>query len=158
VPQLDPRYVRLERAVGWIVIAVLAAAGGGGLAIAGALGASGAWLAAIGGAYAVVLAVLAWLAHAWPAYEHRYAAYEVDDDAIEVRGGVLWRHVRKVPRSRVQHTDVAQGPLERRFGLATLVIHTAGTEHAQVTVEGLAHEAALAIRDRLLPREQADAV
>ena len=63
-----------------------------------------------------------------------------------------------VPRSRVQHTDVAQGPLERRYGLGTLVIYTAGTEHAKVALPGLAYADALRIRDQLLPREGADAV
>jgi len=57
-----------------------------------------------------------------------------------------------VPRSRIQHTDVTQGPYERRFGLATLVVYTAGTEHASIPIEGLSHETALAFRDALLAR------
>ena len=152
--QLDPRFVRLERVIGLLVTTAISLAGLAGVAYlgygslrAGVLGAS---------AWAAGTAVLAWLAIRWPTLELRHVAYRIDDDAIEIRGGVLWRHVRKVPRSRVQHTDVAQGPLERRYGLATLVIHTAGTEHAEVTLEGLAHETALALRDRLLPREHAD--
>ena len=66
--------------------------------------------------------------------------------------------VTNVPRSRVQHTDVSQGPLERRYGVGTLVIHTAGTDDAVVTQRGLTHGTALAIRDHLLPREGPDAV
>ena len=63
-----------------------------------------------------------------------------------------------MPRSRVQHTDVSQGPLERGYGLGTLVIYTAGTDHAKVDLHGLDHATALAIRDHLLPREGGDAV
>ena len=63
-----------------------------------------------------------------------------------------WRTVVTVPRSRVQHTDVSQGPLERRFGLGTLVVYTAGTDHARVSLGGLAHAHALRIREQLLPR------
>ncbi len=63
-----------------------------------------------------------------------------------------------MPRSRVQHTDVSQGPLERSHGLGTLVIYTAGTEHARVELGGLDHGTALLIRDHLLPREENDAV
>ena len=44
-----------------------------------------------------------------------------------------------VPRSRVQHTDVSQGPLERNHGLGTLVVYTAGTDHAKVELGGLDH-------------------
>ena len=61
-----------------------------------------------------------------------------------------WRSEISVPKSRVQHTDVSQGPLQRRFGLATLVLHTAGTQHAAVSLSGLSHEAALQIRDYLI--------
>ncbi len=63
-----------------------------------------------------------------------------------------------MPRSRVQHTDVSQGPLERRFDLATLVLHTAGTQHAAVSLGGLSHKAALAIRDYLIEGGAGDAV
>ena len=155
--QLDPRYIRLERVVGFIVTAVIAIVAAVVLAfVENELERT--WFASAGVAAAVLVGGAALLAYAWPPREYRHAGYELDRDAIEIRGGVMWRHVRKVPRSRVQHTDVTQGPLERRFGLATLVIHTAGTEHAQVTLAGLAHDTALALRDRLLPHEHADAV
>jgi membrane protein YdbS with pleckstrin-like domain len=58
----------------------------------------------------------------------------------------------------VQHTDVSQGPLERRFGLGTLVIYTAGTAHSRVNLEGLDHEVARRIRAHLLPKDEGDAV
>jgi membrane protein YdbS with pleckstrin-like domain len=56
----------------------------------------------------------------------------VDARGLEIRRGVFWRSVVNVPRSRVQHTDVSQGPLERSYGLGTLIVYTAGTDHAQV--------------------------
>jgi membrane protein YdbS with pleckstrin-like domain len=71
---------------------------------------------------------------------------------------VFWRTVVNVPRSRVQHTDVSQGPLERRFGLGALVVYTAGTDHARIDLGGLAYETAIALRDHLLPHERDDAV
>jgi hypothetical protein len=63
-----------------------------------------------------------------------------------------------VPRTRVQHTDVSQGPIERRFGLGTLVVYTAGTDHAMVALSGLDHGRALMIREHLLPAAAGDAV
>jgi uncharacterized protein len=94
----------------------------------------------------------------WPAIEYRHIAYRVDDDGIEIRSGVVWRSVANVPRSRVQHTDVAQGPLDRRYGLGRLIIYTAGTQHARVELPGLEHQTALTIRDHLLPRHTVDVV
>lgn len=84
----------------------------------------------------------------WIAYRH--ASYRFDDTGLEIRRGVWWRHGIRVPRSRVQHTDISQGPLERRFGLARLVIHTAGTAHSRIELAGLSHRHARALRDHLL--------
>lgn len=108
--------------------------------------------------WAILVGGLTWWLLRWPGIAHRYAGYTVDVVGLEIRRGVLWRQVMHIPRSRVQHTDVAQGPLERGYGLGTLVIYTAGTDHARVELAGLAHETALAIRDHLLPREGGDAV
>ena len=57
-----------------------------------------------------------------------------------------------MPRSRIQHTDVTQGPFERWLGLGTLVIYTAGTEHAAVPIEGLPHAGRAGAARALLSR------
>ena len=51
------------------------------------------------------------------------------------------------PLVRVQHIDVTRGPLEKMFGVATLVVHTAGTHNSVVTLPGLAPDRAGQIRD-----------
>ncbi len=156
---LDPRYVPLERAVGFVTTGIIAVLGLGALGFVAMFTSGGlVLLGLLAAAWTAVIAGLAWLALRWPEYEYRRAGYDLGDDAVEIHGGVMWRHVYRVPRSRVQHTDVAQGPLERRYGLATLVLHTAGAKHARVELGGLAHATAIALRDRLLPREHADAV
>jgi membrane protein YdbS with pleckstrin-like domain len=159
--RLDPRVVDLERLIGWIVTAAISA----GLFLSGAITLVAAgralpvWaIGAIATGWLAVTALLGWWLQRWPAIYYRYASYVVAADGIEIRLGVVWRTVTNVPRSRVQHTDVSQGPLERRFGVGTLIIHTAGTDAAIVVLHGLAHETALAIRDHLLPRGDADAV
>ena len=63
-----------------------------------------------------------------------------------------------VPRSRVQHTDVAQGPFERKYELGRLIVYTAGTQHARVELPGLEYHTALSIRDQLLPRQAVDVI
>ena len=108
--------------------------------------------------WAAVMATFAWQLQRWPALAYRFSSYRVDQAGIEIRQGVYWRTITTVPRSRVQHTDVSQGPLERRFGLGTLVIYTAGTAHSKVNVPGLAFDVARRIRAHLLPDEQSDAV
>ena len=103
----------------------------------------------------MIFGLLAAASHFGPAVRYRTTWVRLDDDGLEYEHGWLWRHHISVPRSRIQHTDVTQGPFERRFGLATLVVYTAGTENASITIEGLSHETALAFRDALLARGDA---
>jgi uncharacterized protein len=157
--RLDPRVIPLQRTVGAIVAAVVTIGSIPGVisAWAGDGGTPGA-LAAWGLVWAVANAAFAWHLQRWPAIEYRHASYRVDEHGIEIRRGVYWRTVTTVPRSRIQHTDVSQGPLERRYGLGTLVIYTAGTDHAKVTLGGLAYDVAFAIREHLMPERGTDAV
>lgn len=157
--RLDPRVVHVRQIAGLIAAGVVAAVtlialGSLGLAVgaswlAAGLGA-GAWLGGSG--------LLTWWLWIWPRRAYAHASYRLDAEGLEIRRGVIWRRVINVPHTRVQHTDVSQGPLERSHGLSTLIVHTAGTEHAQVALAGLSREDALALRDRLLPRDGRDAV
>ena len=154
--RLDPRMVQLGRIVGWIVTASVAL---GSLLVLTfvflvADNLPG-WVKALFVVlWVIVTLALAWSSHRWPEVEHRHTSYKVDERGIEIRKGVFWRRVIHVPRSRVQHTDVSQGPIERGFGLGTLVIYTAGTDHARVDLSGLEHATALKIRDYLLPDDE----
>jgi len=157
--QLDPRMIPFSRTVGWITTAVIATGLFIGLVIFRLSSDLPGWVTALATVGVVlVVGALAWSAQFWPAIEYRHASYRVDGDGLEIHRGVIWRVVLNVPRSRVQHTDVSQGPLERSYGLGTLIVYTAGTDHAQVMLRGLDRADALAIRDHLLPREADDAV
>ena len=87
---------------------------------------------------------------AWLGRKHwRHTHWRLDDDGFTLRRGRMWRSETRVPQSRVQHLDLKRGPLERRYGLSTLVIHTAGSRHSAVTVTGLGEADAERLRDRL---------
>ncbi len=152
--RLDPRSVTAGRLGGWTFTAVVLVIVGSSVlgALIGARAPLVSWLAS--GAIALVFfGGLALASHAGPAVRYRTTWVRLDEDGLEFEHGWLWHHHISVPRSRIQHTDVTHGPLERRFGLATLVVYTAGTEHASIRIEGLSHETALAFRDALLARD-----
>jgi membrane protein YdbS with pleckstrin-like domain len=157
--QLDPRVVPLQQTIGWIATTIIT---GGSLVatliVWAANGFSGLALLGLAALWLVVNGALAWQFYRWPAIEYRHTFYRVDHEGIEIRQGVYWRVVINVPRSRVQHTDVSQGPIERRFGLGTLVVYTAGTDHAKVSLGGLEHATALRIREHLLPKAGSDGI
>ena len=72
--------------------------------------------------------------------------WRADDVQLQAVRGWLVHVDTIVPFVRVQHIDVTRGPLEKMFGTATLVIHTAGTHNNVVIVPGLAPERADALR------------
>ena len=79
----------------------------------------------------------------------RYQRWKLDEEGLWLRQGRLWFRETRVPASRVQHVDIKHGPLERRFKLATLVLHTAAVQLSGITVRGLDHADAQLLRDAL---------
>lgn len=73
-----------------------------------------------------------------PGRIYRRWGYDMGDEQLRILRGFLWRTDTIVPFNRIQHIDVAQGPLQRLFGLSTLIVHTAGTHNSIVTLPGLA--------------------
>ena len=148
---LDPRSVTAERVGGWFFSGMMAVPVAAAPPLVALIADLPLWLdAGLVVAALAILAGLAWLAHGWPAVAYRYRSWRLDEEVIEIRRGVLWRRVISVPRSRVQHTDVGQGPVERSLGLSHLVIHTTGTTGASVALAGLDRTTALRIRDHLV--------
>lgn len=81
----------------------------------------------------------------------RRTRWQLDARGLSVQRGLVWRSEVLVPRTRVQHLDLERGPIERRFGLATLVVHTAGTRMNALRQHGFLDADAVALRDALLP-------
>ena len=157
---LDPRSIQVQRIAGAIFTAIVSVALlFGGTVATVAVEDRPAWVPwALLVLWLAASILLAWHAYRWPPLEYRHTSYRVDGLGLEIRRGVYWREVIHVPRSRVQHTDVSQGPVERRYGLGTLVIYTAGTDYAKIDLAGLEHGTALRLRDHLLPSGDTDAV
>jgi membrane protein YdbS with pleckstrin-like domain len=157
IRQLDPRSITLNRLVNALTSGVVA--------ISHLVAAAALWLAGNGNGAAIVAlawvpaaAGLVWLSVRWPVIAYRHRRYRLDAVGLEIWSGVLFREAVSVPRSRVQHIDVSQGPFERSYGLATLSVYTAGTDHSKVDLPGLDHAVALAVRDSLLPTDADPAV
>lgn len=98
--------------------------------------------------------------HAWwyPAARYRRLRYRVDPIGITITDGILWRTQSSLARVRIQHTDISQGPLQRRYGVATLKLYTAGSRFTKIELPGLACDDAVKLRDRLLEGAEGDAV
>ncbi len=86
----------------------------------------------------------------YPSMAYRRMRFRHSPLGLEIQRGIYWRHSLAIPVSRIQHADVAQGPLERPFGLGRLVIYTAGTTHSAVELQALSLELAGRLRDSIL--------
>jgi membrane protein YdbS with pleckstrin-like domain len=91
------------------------------------------WLLLSAAAVAVV-GIALMIIQPWLSY--RVHRWETTDDAVYVRSGWLWREWRAAPLSRVQTVDLVRGPLQQRFGLATVTITTASAK-GEVKIEAL---------------------
>lgn len=113
------------------------------------------WLPALAALVVITLVLSgygAWVA----ARQWASTSWRLDARGLQVRRGRLFRREVLVPRSRVQHLDLERGPIERRFGLATIVVHTAGTRLQALRQSGLAEADAVALRDALVPDADVD--
>jgi len=98
---------------------------------------------------AALVAVVAGLS-GWAAVERNWRAWgyaERADDLLVVRG-VLTRRLVVVPYGRMQFVDVTAGPLERRFQIARVQLHTAAAA-TDASIPGLVPDEAARLRDRL---------
>ncbi len=147
---LDPRQIRLEQ-IGGLIFTAFVAVGMliGGVIVLINVGLGLASYAVMAGGLAV-FALLMYFSIFWPSKAYHRTSWRLDEEGLEIRRGVLWRHRISIPLGRVQHADVSQGPLQRYFELGTLTVHTAGTQGASVALEGLTHSVALDLRDRLV--------
>lgn len=59
---------------------------------------------------------------------------------IAYRKGVIWQQVTILPFSRVQHTEIHRDSLERKMGLASLRLYSAGGMSADLNIGGLSHD------------------
>lgn len=138
------------------LIAALAAGAGGGFVALGLLrgamqlekSAALPTAAAIGAGVLLAAAVLGDL-HARRAFAGCRWQH-LPDEGVVAWSGAWWQREIWIPLARLQHLDVVRGPLERRLGLASLELYTAGTHDHRVRLPGMEPLAANRLRDALL--------
>jgi uncharacterized protein len=105
----------------------------------------------VGGGLGIALALLAVVAAiavavVVPRVRLRRFRYEVREDEIDLRRGIVVETRTLVPMVRVQHVDMRRTVLSRMFGLAAVVFHTAAGANE---IPALREVDAAEIRDRI---------
>jgi membrane protein YdbS with pleckstrin-like domain len=103
------------------------------------------WISAIlWGIAAVIVAIrLVLVERNWRSW-----GYVEREEDLYITHGVLFRSLVAVPYGRMQLVEVASGPLERAFGLASVTLKTASAE-TNARIPGLTPDEAARLRDQL---------
>jgi uncharacterized protein len=138
--QISPKYV-LNQVLGYLFwLAVVAAAT---LVLVLVMEQEWAW---IPGGIAFVLFLVPMLLVPRQA---RSIGYQLREDDLVFRRGILWQRLVAVPYGRLQLVDITHGPLDRGLGIAQLKLVTAAAATG-VTIPGLPQADAEWLRDALI--------
>jgi len=122
---VDPNWLRVSLMSMAAFAAVVTAAGVVVSVVMSSRNTDNSWLPL---AVAAGLVVLTAVAAVLRTIEVRNIAYQIRTHDISYRSGVLVRRVETVPYVRVQHARIRQGPVQRRFAIATLEVNSAGPD------------------------------
>jgi hypothetical protein len=78
----------------------------------------------------------------WVGKYYNSMHYKLTDHEMTWHRGVWFRSTGIVPYNRITNVDIVQGPVSRRYGIATIKIQTAGysaanAKSAEITIEGM---------------------
>jgi hypothetical protein len=91
-------------------------------------------------------AVVLWRVAVVPSLRWRRWRWELRDEELDLRHGLVTEVRTIVPISRVQHVEVRRTPLASALGLSEVVVHTAA---GTTEVPAMDERAAVAVRDRI---------
>ncbi|MHC3000186.1 membrane protein [Microbacterium sp. HJ5] len=138
--QISPNYVRVQFiSTGSFLLIVIAAT----LVLALLLEQAWAWIP--GG---ILTAIMVWSLAILPR-QARSIGYQLREDDLVFRRGILWQRFVAVPYGRMQLVDITHGPLDRGFGIAQLKFVTAAATTG-VVIPGLEQQTAETLRDHLV--------
>jgi membrane protein YdbS with pleckstrin-like domain len=138
--QISPKYVRVQFiSTGSFLLIVIAAT----LVLTLLMHQTWAWIP--GG---ILTVIMVWTLAILPR-QARAIGYQLRDDDLVFRRGILWQRIVAVPYGRMQLVDITHGPLDRGFGIAQLKFVTAAAATG-VVIPGLEQQTAETLRDHLV--------
>jgi len=78
---------------------------------------------------------------------YKYRKYVLRERDLTYKKGWIFFSTVTIPFNRIQHTEVSQGPIEKKYNLCTLKIFTAGGSSSDLSIPGLEENEAQQIRE-----------
>lgn len=109
------------------------------------------WLADLHWIWVVIpVVIVLGLGLAWaivtPRIRYNQWRFAIRDDEVDLAHGIVVKTRQIIPMARIQHVDTTRGPIQRHYGLASVVFYTAA---GAMTIPELADERAADVRDRI---------
>jgi len=103
---------------------------------------------------AIFSVFILWVAIAyWYTFaSHPYKGIAVREKDILYKKGIFWRKIIIVPYNRVQHLETHRNPIERKLGLSSIKLYSAGGHGADLDISGLKAQKAAQIRQFILDK------
>lgn len=101
------------------------------------------WISMLIGAWVLITTAWYWL----QGKSFSTKAYAIREKDVIYRNGWIIQSTHTCPFNRIQHSAVTIGPLENRFGLASLVLYTAGSNEADLRIRGLQEATAWTLKE-----------
>ena len=88
----------------------------------------------------------------WISLIYRRLFYEVDEDSLNIRKGVIFHVEKVIPLEKITDMKLMQGPVARHYGVYTVFVQTAGmgTQFPEATMSFESHEKAVEVRERVM--------
>jgi len=90
----------------------------------------------------IILIIIFWLIlfsfFTWFSYKaYFYKGYILRSRDLLYKSGIFFKSIVAIPFNRVQHSEINQGIIDRKLGMASLSIFTAGGSSSDLTISGL---------------------
>jgi uncharacterized protein len=73
------------------------------------------------------------------------------------RTGWIYQRFHLIPFSRIQHAVVVSGPIERKYGIASLKLYTAAGDTKDISIPGLRSSFAEQLKQMVIQKTQSAA-
>lgn len=101
------------------------------------------WASMLIGSWALIAVAWYWIQEK----SFTVKAYAIREKDVIYRSGWIIQSTHTCPFNRIQHSAVTIGPLEKKFGLASLVLYTAGSSGADLRIRGLQEATAWTLKE-----------
>ena len=102
-----------------------------------------------------LLAIMAWIVY-YIFASHKQRGIALREQDILYKRGLIWRTTTIVPFNRIQHIETQRGLFERKLGLATVKIFSAGGLSSDLVISGLSVLRASQLRQIILDKTNSE--